>query len=284
MPTVLVSAAGLVLDPDAALIHADDLGLVHGDGLFETMLVREGRACGADRHLARLRDSASVAGLPAVDVEDLMRMVDAGVAQWRRVGSGEGMLRLVCTRGREGDPAAAPTLFLTVDPVPDRVAVARRDGVRAVTLPTAYEPGSAQHAPWLLAGVKSLSYAVNVAALRHARGLGADDAIFVSAAGTVLEGPRGSVVAVIDGALVTPPRDDGILPGTTQDALFDLAAAEGVPAAERSLTVEDLYAAQEVWLLSSVTLAARVRELNGRACRRQDVIDVACLVHRSAGS
>lgn len=284
MPVVLVSPEGEVADPDSPVLHADDLGIVHGDGLFETMLVREGRVCGLDRHLARLTAAAPVAGLPAPDPGRIEAMVRTGVREWRSVHAGEGMLRLVYTRGREHDPSGDPTLYLTIAPVPDRVESARRHGVRALTLPTAYQPGLAATSPWLLSGVKSLSYAANIAALRHVRGLGVDDAIFVSASGTVLEGPRSTVVAVIDGALVTPPRDDGVLPGTTQDALFELAESEGIGTDQRPLTVTEVYSADEVWLLSSVTLAARVRELDGRACGAGSVIDVADLVHRSAGS
>lgn len=284
MPTVLVSPEG-VLDPDSPIVHADDLGVVHGDGLFETMLVRAGRACGRQRHLDRMAASAVSAGLPAVDVAVVDQMLDTALDQWRRVASdGEGMLRVVLTRGREHDVAGHPTTFVTIDPVPERVTAVRREGLRAVTLPTAYEPGLAARAPWLLSGVKSLSYAMNLAALAHVRTLGVDDAIFTSSAGTVLEGPRGSVIAVIDGALVTPVRDDGILPGTTQDALFELASAEGIGVAERALSVDELYSAQEVWLVSSVTLAARVTELDGRKFPGQNVIEVADLVERSVGS
>lgn len=93
---------------------------------------------------------------------------------------------MVYTRGREG--ADRPTLYVTVSAVPGRVAEARRDGVSVVTLPTAYRPGLAAQSPWLLAGVKSLSYAANVAALRHVRSLGADDAVFLADDGSVLEG------------------------------------------------------------------------------------------------
>ncbi|EGD53863.1 aminodeoxychorismate lyase [Gordonia neofelifaecis] len=284
MSFVLVSAEARVLEPDSPILHADDRGIVHGDGLFETMLVRDGRVCGLDRHLDRLARSAPIAGLAVPDRAQLIAMVDAGLSRWRESYDGEGMLRLVVTKGREHDPRAEPTRYLTIAPVPERVAAARRDGVRAVTLPTAYEPGLAARAPWLLADVKSLSYAVNMAALRHVREIGVDDAIFVSTTGTVLEGPRGSVVAVIDGGLVTPMRDDGVLPGTTQAALFDLAAREGIKTSERVLTVPELYAADEVWLVSSVTLAARVRQLDGRELDCRNVIGVADWVRRSAGS
>ncbi|MBM7367859.1 aminodeoxychorismate lyase [Gordonia hydrophobica] len=281
MTRVLVSGEGRVCDPDVPLLHADDLGLLHGDGVFETMLVRAGGVCGLARHLRRLAASVGPAGLPAVDPAQVERAVGVAVREWS--SPADGVLRVVYTRGRDGGDGR-PTLFVSITPAPARAAVARRDGVRAVSLPTAYRPGLAATAPWLLTGVKSLSYAANVAALRHVQSLGVDDAVFLAADGTVLEGPRSSVVAVIDGVLVTPRRDDGILPGTTQEALFELAAARGIETSESALQVSELYDADEVWLLSSITLAARIRVLDEQVMGAASVLDVAALVAESAGS
>jgi 4-amino-4-deoxychorismate lyase len=124
--------------------------------------------------------------------------------------------------------------------------------------------------PWLLAGAKTLSYAVNMAALRHAAARGADEVIFVSADGVILEGPRSTVViatADADGrpCLLTPPPWYPILRGTTQQALFEIARARGYDCDYQALRPADLHAAQGVWLVSSITLAARVHTLDGRA-------------------
>ena len=126
--------------------------------------------------------------------------------------------------------------------------------------------------PWLLAGAKTLSYAVNMAALRHAERHGAGDVIFISSEGYVLEGPRSTVVIAtdIDGkaALLTPPPWYPILRGTTQQALFEAARNKGYDCDYRSLRPADLVAAQGVWLVSSITLAARVHTLDGKSLRR----------------
>ena len=82
----------------------------------------------------------------------------------------------------------------------------------ALTLARALPADGAAEMPWLLAGAKTLSYAVNMAALRHAERNGAGDVIFVSSEGHVLEGPRSTVVIAteIDGRLVCSPRRRGI--------------------------------------------------------------------------
>jgi 4-amino-4-deoxychorismate lyase len=119
-----------------------------------------------------------------------------------------------------------------------------------------------------LAAAKSLSYAPNTAALRHAERLGARDVVFVDADGSVLEGPRSTVLIVDDdGALLTPPTALPILPGTTMRALFEEARDYGLACREEPIGIADLHAAQGVWLLSSVTLAARVHTLDGTPLR-----------------
>jgi 4-amino-4-deoxychorismate lyase len=102
-----------------------------------------------------------------------------------------------------------------------------------------------------------------MAAVRHAHRHGADDVVFTSLEGRVLEGPTSTVVWAADGELRTPPLDTGILPGTTQARLFAHAAADGWPTAVVPGTVVDLLAADAVWLLSGIRGAATVHTLDG---------------------
>jgi 4-amino-4-deoxychorismate lyase len=170
-------------------------------------------------------------------------------------------MRWVYSRGREsGGP---PTAYITVGQLPERVSAARREGVAALTLAREM-PSTASGAPWLLAGAKTLSYAVNMAALRYAADRGAGDVIFVSTDGVVLEGPRSTVVIATEDGLQTPPPSLPILHGTTQQALFAVASAQGYRCEYRPLRPADLFAAHGIWLVSSITLAARVHTLDGR--------------------
>jgi 4-amino-4-deoxychorismate lyase len=242
---VLVAVGGC-----RASIRADDLVFTRADGVFETLLVRAGRPCLLDAHLARLHASAVLAGLPGPSEANWRAAVADALAQWD--AAEESALRLVL-----GCDSVA---FVMVSPVPVRVPTARVSGLSAVTLPRPHFP---------LAAAKSLSYAANSAAVRHAQRLGCDDAIFVDADGAVLEGTRSAVViAVTDGdskpVLLTPDSVQ-ILPSTTLEALFATASSRGVDCRYRRLDVTDIRAAQGVWLLSSMTLAARVHTLDGVA-------------------
>ena len=261
-PSVLVTLDGEVRDPNQPLLCADDLAAVRGDGVFETLLVRDGRTCKVEAHLQRLAHSASMLDLPEPDLEQWRRAIGIAAGQWGSQTPGEGALRLVYSRGREsGGP---PTAYLMISPVADRVATVRRDGVSAVLLDRGLPTTGVESMPWLLAGAKTLSYAVNMAALRYAADQGADDVIFVSSDGYILEGPRSTVVIATEGGLLTPPLEYPILRGTTQQALFEVARAKGFTCAYKPLRHADLIEAQGVWLVSSITLAARVHTLDGR--------------------
>jgi 4-amino-4-deoxychorismate lyase len=269
--SVIVTLDGDIHPPGTPLLHADDLAAVRGDGVFETLLIRDGRACLTELHLQRLTQSARSLDLPAPDLPDWRRAIDVATRQWVSGTSDEGALRLVYSRGREG--GSAPTAYVTVNAVPERVAAVRRDGLAAVTLDRGLPARGVDAMPWLLAGAKTLSYAVNMAALRHAARHGAGDVIFVSSDGYVLEGPRSTVVIATETqtqspCLLTPPPWYPILRGTTQQALFEVARSKGYDCDYRALRPADLHAAQGIWLVSSMTLAARVHTLDGRPLPR----------------
>jgi 4-amino-4-deoxychorismate lyase len=284
-PGVVATLDGQLHDPQTPLLHADDLAVVRGDGIFESLLVRDGRPCLLEAHLGRLTQSARLMDLPEPDLPRWRAAVATAASAWTEQGGQEGVLRLVYSRGRESGsppagaagPATSCTAFAMISALPGRVAGVRKDGVAALTLARGLPADGATDMPWLLAGAKTLSYAVNMAALRHAERQGAGDVIFVSSDGYILEGPRSTVVIAteLDGgpALLTPPPWYPILRGTTQQALFEVARNKGYDCDYRALRLTDLIAAQGVWLVSSVTLAARVHTLDGRLLRHASFAD-----------
>ena len=274
--SVLVTLEGAVRDPGQPLLFADDLAAVRGDGVFETLLVRDGRACLVESHLRRLVASAALMDLPEPDLDAWRRSIDIAVGHWATQTAEEGALRLVCSRGRES--GSGPTAYLTVTPLAPRVHSARRDGVSAALLGRGLPSTGVEATPWLLAGAKTLSYALNMAALRHAARRGAEDVVFVSSDDHILEGPRSTVVIAVEGddgepCLLTPPPWYPILRGTTQQALFEVARANGYDCDYQGLRPADLFAAQGVWLVSSITLGALVHTLDGRPLKPSPLRD-----------
>ncbi len=288
-PGVVVTLDGQLWDPQTPLLHADDLAVVRGDGIFESLLVRDGRPCLLEAHLGRLTHSARLMDLPDPDLERWRAAVAIAVSRWTEQGGQEGLLRLIYSRGRES--GSEPSAFAMIGAVAGRVHAVRRDGLAVVMLQRCLPAEDAADMPWLLAGAKTLSYAVNMAALRYAQRQGAGDVIFLSSEGQILEGPRSTVVIAteIDGkpGLFTPPPWYPILRGTTQQALFEVARNKGYDCDYRALRPADLYAAQGVWLVSSSTLAARVHTLDGKplapspmAAELNELVDAAIVSDR----
>ena len=251
--------AAVAVPATEPVVTAFDQGLGRGDGVFESVAVVGGRTPHLAAHLARLHSSAALLDLPQPGDDAWHALLDAVLAAWP--ADVEGVCRLFLTRGPgEG---LEPTALALLAPVPVETVRQRAAGISVVSLglgvPAAFRAG----APWLLGGAKTLSYAVNMAAQRHAHAVGADDVVFTSIEGQLLEGPTSTVVWASGGALHTPPLDTGILAGTTMVRLFARAAEDGWPTSVTVGTVADLHAADAVWLLSGVRGAATVHTLDG---------------------
>ena len=260
----LVAVLGRGICADGPVLHADDLGLTRGDGCFEATRV-EVDTTGThvdhlDAHFARFRRSAAALDID-VDEPAWRALVEEVLGAWCEPG--EAILRWMLTRGREG--GGAPTGVITVAPLDDR-ARRGREGVAVVLLDRGHPVDAFAARPWLLGGVKTLSYAVNVAAGREAARRGADDAIFVSSDGFVLEAPRAAVVWRAGDRLGTTPTDGtGVLASITCDAALAAAQAAGVGVDVEVRRAADLHAADGVWLLSSGRLVAPVTHIDGRS-------------------
>jgi 4-amino-4-deoxychorismate lyase len=251
--------AVVTVEPDEPVVTAFDQGLGRGDGVFESVLVTGGRTPHLDAHLARLHRSARIMQLTDPGEDVVRALVAAVAADWP--ADVDGACRVFLTRGLgEGTP---PTVLALLAPVPDETIRQRDDGIAVVSLSLGIPADFRTTAPWLLGGAKTLSYAVNMAAYRHAHAAGADDVVLTSLEGRLLEGPTSTVVWAAGGRLHTPPVDTGILAGTTQARLFDRAEADGWPTAVTAGTVDDLHAADAVWLLSGIRGAAPVTRLDG---------------------
>jgi 4-amino-4-deoxychorismate lyase len=252
-----------VIAPDTPILRADDLGVLRGDGIFETMHARDGRAWLLDEHLARMAGSAQRMQLDLPPRAELAALVGEALAQWP--AEVEGAVRLVCTRGLEGGHGAV-TVFASVSAVGDGFRAARHDGIAVVTASLGLPADVRGASPWLLGGAKTLSYAVNMASQRWAQAAGADDVLWVSADGLALEAPTSTLVWLRDSTLFTVPAPaTGILAGTTARWLLDHAGELGWTSAEAMVRPEALAATEGAWLTSSVRGIAAIRTLDGAA-------------------
>jgi 4-amino-4-deoxychorismate lyase len=255
----------VIADAHSPRLRVLDLGATRGDGIFETVSVTAGRAHALEAHLERFAASARLLDLPTPDAEVWHPAIMAAIAAHAPVA--ELSVKLVLTRGIEG--TEIPTAWVYAETAPDYTAV-RIDGIRVVTLDRGYRHDVALTSPWLLQGAKTLSYAVNRAALREAARRGADDVVFVSSDGFLLEGPTSTLILRKGRTIRTPRTDQGILAGTTQASAFEFFEAEGFETSYELLPLDQLQSADAAWLVSSVRQAAPVREIDGKAIPMDD--------------
>jgi 4-amino-4-deoxychorismate lyase len=256
-----------------------DLAATRGDGVFETISLGRGRLQALSAHLARFEHSAAMLDLPRPDLEQWLaaiRDVAAVLNERVRTAGGtalddgfvtEGFVKIVLSRGVEGaagslNPGAIPPTGWALAAVSPDHSAAREHGIRIILLDRGYRHDIAQTSPWLLAGAKTLSYAINRGVFREAARRGADDAVWVSTDGYLLEGAVSNLVLQRGNRLLTPRTDLGILAGTTQADIFRWAESRGWATEYALLTADDLMAADSAWLVSSGRHAAPIRRVD----------------------
>ncbi|MFI1991421.1 aminotransferase class IV [Actinoplanes sp. NPDC020271] len=213
-----------------------------GDGVFETLHLRPSGPWLLDEHLARLARSAALLDLPPP--------VFTGISDLR---ADFAALRLVYTRN---------VRHAGVSEIPSSVLRERRDGIRVLSADLGVSVS--RRPPWSISAAKSLSYASNFAARRWAARHHADDVVWLSTEGYVLEGPTASIIWLTGDELGTVPWEEaGILPGITAGHLLSLAPAAGLRPVQRMITLPELAAADAVWFASSLRGLAEVIVLDG---------------------
>lgn len=246
---------GRVLPAEEARISPFEHGLLVGDGVFETMAVRNGRIIGLREHWQRLERSCAVLGLTAMDQAELCGAIGAvmrgnGLLDARvRVTQTSGAGPLGSDRGTEqGTRLVAATPLNTWPPV-EKVCLVPW---------TRNENGA-------LAGVKSISYAENVLALAEAKRRGCGEALVANTRGELCEGTGSNVFVVLEGRLHTPPLASGCLAGVTRLLVLQACAAAGIDCAETPLPAEVLTRCEEAFLTSSTRDVHPIAEIDGRA-------------------
>jgi len=259
---------GRLVRTDDARVSVADRSFQLGDGIFETLRARRGIPIEWDEHLARLGESASALAIPLPDGvgERLRDAVDEllGVAGLTE----DAALRITVSRGSlagrgllpPGWEAARPTIVLQAFAYAPPPALVLERGVRAITSAIRRDARSP------LAGVKSTSRADHVHAKLEAHRAGVDEAVFLTGEGFVSEATTANIFAIAGSRVVTPPRSAAILAGTTRSWVLAHAgeALPAVVAEERDLRPDDLVAAGEAFLSSSVAGIVPLVELDGR--------------------
>jgi len=245
---------GALVPREEAKVPAGDAGLLYGRGLFETFRARAGKAYRLERHFQRLLAGAAVLGVPVpLTLEGLHTAVRELCG---RCGLEDARVRLTVTAGPDG---GRPTVLVQARPAAGYPPSLYERGMRATMASVRRNETSP------LSRVKSLNCLDNVLAREEAQRAGCDEALLLNSRGFLAEGSARNVFAVRSAELVTPPVEDGALPGVTREAVLEIARAAGIAAREASVTLDDLLSADEAFLTSAMVGVIPLVSVNGAA-------------------
>lgn len=258
--TIIATLDGQLHRADEPLLRPDDLGVLRGDGVFETTLAVDGIPRDLTEHLERLTTSAKLLDFDIPAELAWRPAIEAVLKAWKGAeGASEMTLRLMATRGAEagGEPT---TLVIGSDVA--AATLQQRAGVRVRVLQRGFAGPDVAAMPWLMPGAKTLSYAVNMAAVRHAKSCGDDDVMFVGTDGLMLEGPTSTLI-LAEGDTLSTPRRDGILDGITVRRLFAAAEKAGWRTSYEDVAPERLLSADGAFVASSVRMLSPIVAVDG---------------------
>lgn len=248
---------GEFLPESEAKISVLDRGFLFGDGVYEVVPVFGGRLFRLEQHLDRLERSLAAVRIDApMDRAGWTRMLEDLVA---RNPGGDRSVYLQVTRGvarrdHAFPPDVPPTVFAMVSPIKAPDPALFEQGVAAVTVPDNR---------WGRCDIKAITLLANILARQQAVEAGATEAILVRG-GFATEGAASNLFVVADGVIVTPPKDNSLLPGITRDLVVELAQQHGLPVMESAIPEPSLRAAEEIWLTSSTKEILPVTRLDER--------------------
>jgi branched-chain amino acid aminotransferase/4-amino-4-deoxychorismate lyase len=247
-------------------VPTDDRGLLLGDGLFETILFKQGRAVLWDAHLARLTRGCVVLGLPSPDA-DVLRDEAARAVRQAGLDGARAAVRLTWTaggggRGLERPNAPAPRLIASA-------AAAARPTTPAALITSsvrrnAFSPTSR---------LKTLSYLDNVLARREALAAGADEAVMLNGEGRLACASAANLFWIADDRLYTPSLACGVLDGVLRAQVLAAADALAAPVHEVEAQPSVLQQAQALFITNSLIGLRPVARLDCRAFAGYALID-----------
>ncbi|WP_150275612.1 aminotransferase class IV [Paenibacillus tepidiphilus] len=242
-----------VVESKNAVVSALDHGFLYGMGLFETFRTYRGEPFLLDRHLSRLEQGCRLLGIPFHPAEASLKEWIASVMEHN--GLEEAYIRYTVTAGEDvlGLPAGdytKPNHLLYIKELPRLPGdlYTQGKGLQLLKLPRNTPEGPVR--------LKSLHYMNNIMAKRELAGypsarLGAEG-LMLTGQGYVAEGIVSNVFFIAGDLLCTPSLNTGILPGITREMVLELASEAGLQPVEGLYSWEELLAADEIFITSSI--------------------------------
>jgi len=264
---MLVFLNGKYLSEDQAVVSVFDRSFLYGDGLFETMLVLNGKPFRLDQHIERLRRGAEFLKIPLPFPAPTLREFGAELIRQNQMP--DAILRLhlsrgVGPRGYSVRDANQPTLVMSLHPQ-ERVNLQQPPQWRFFTSSLRLPANE------LPAEFKTANKLPQILARAEAEAQAADEGLLLNTDGHVVEAANSNLFWVANGVVCTPPLNSGILPGVTRAVVFELCGQLGIPAREENITPENLRQRDAVFLSLSTLGIVEAAEIDGHVLRRSEL-------------
>jgi 4-amino-4-deoxychorismate lyase len=233
-------------------IEISDRGFQYGDGLFETIEVRDGQAVFLERHLQRLNAGCQRLYIPFPDIEVLR--FEAGELCRRSVGGTHplrAVLKIIITRGSGGrgyrqPDVIHPTRILSLHPYPDYPEVYRQQGIVVRICATRLGLNPA------LAGIKHLNRLEQVLARAEWNDSSIQEGLMLDVNGHVIEGTMTNLFYVKNNSLHTAILTQSGVAGITRGIIMKISVHHGLSVVEHEFTKDELLSADEVFVCNSI--------------------------------
>ena len=245
-------------------VSIEERGLAYGDGVFETMLLRDGTIRFLRDHFARLQWGCSRLGIVAPNenqIQDEIAMLIRNHAH--------GIVKLIVTRGAGGrgyrsPESIQPTRLLLLYPPPDLKTSAN---IRLRWCDTRLSRNAQ------ISGIKHLNRLEQVLAQNEWRDPGIDEGLMLDTEGEVVCATAGNVFAMIDGVLTTPDLRFSGVRGVMRQRVIAAAGILGIGVVETSMRPDDILGSRELFVTNAVRGIRSVRALDDREWLHQDVAE-----------
>ncbi len=254
----IVHLNGEFLPIDEARVPVNDRGYLFADGVYEVTPAYRSRFFRWDRHLDRMRRGLAAIAID-FDAATLLAVKEELLARNDLQSAPVSYVYVQVTRGVAPrthafpNPPVRPSVYGFANLYRRPARADWEQGCTAITVPDQR---------WARADIKAIALLPNVLAQQAAVRAGVSDAIFVRD-GVALEGSHANLFAVFDGVLTTAPRSNHILHGVTREFVIELAAELGIPVDQRSIQLDELRAADEVFLSGTTTEVRPLVEIDG---------------------
>lgn len=251
-----------------------DRGLQFGDGIFETMLLQNGRVVSIARHLQRLKLSIVRLALPEIaDFEN--KLQDAITALQQAAGLQSGIVKLIYTRGAAGRgylPINTDACwYVSLNPLTTAPH-------RSLNIAIGETQAGMQKQ---MAGLKHLNRLENVLARMECESLGSDEVLMLNAFDQVIEASAHNVFLIIHGQLCTPELNLSGVSGIMRARVLDFCARQGITCSERVIQRDELADVTSILLTNSINGPRQVAEFAGRSLQQDKHFDAIISAYQS---